>query len=470
MEAFKASSRIYDEINGNGATMTSKDLDDMSEVLKEIGIHVKKISLKDASINRNDLIKLLGLLPNLETLIMVNVEEDATDPQNQLTVQQNVTLPKLKTIRFNYCKPEFKDFINDLLGCFITEANIKLSCRNVSYIQSISIFLQKHQGSLKNLNLRMRIFDQVKNNNNMSWDFEEMRLEHLDLRWEEMKTSNESFLKFLRQNRNLKFLRLSDVELNNRTLKEICDHLTDLQTLEFQCEFNTTTNDACENLYKLKNLKRLWFNNYLDYNALSGLKFGINKNLEELRAFFDYASSEFITELKSCIPNLRVLDVCTRQNTTIENVLNNFENLEFLSIYYENIIECLKISTNQTLPKLRNLKIVKYFESNLVMEDASTETMVQHMYNLEYLWIYSSKEISCSCLVILLRGLKNLKELHLDYDEDFGEEMFNVINLNRQSSLQKFYVGCLLEKEIVVEKLKDCKGLEFGCKNFSIII
>ncbi len=113
-------------------------------------------------------------------------------------------------------------------------------------------------------------------------------------------SSSEVSLEFLKQQTDLKHLRLDRLSFSNEDFQMICE-LKNLEMLELDgWAFCGSSNLG--NLYKLKKLKSLKAGSqYFSRIILNRLKFGVFNNLEELDANFYDASVESSRELSmSC--------------------------------------------------------------------------------------------------------------------------------------------------------------------------
>lgn len=370
IEAFKASSRFYSEIKLRNFDLSDSKLNEISETLRKFGSEVKHLEFFDVSISKFAFLKLLKVLPNLETISIVNVSmlmdfEICINEFSGDENSKNVTLKKLKHLEIKNCCPGFYTVLDYFKGCAINQADfISIEDSEAQHeVMNIVSFLKSQETSLKSLTLIAINHD--------DWplifeSFKEMRLELLDLCMD-FGYNSEPFLNFLKTQTEMNFFGFASSELPNNLLSLICENLKDLETLELNVDgFGWNT---CNDIWKLRKLKRLEISNEIsfEHNVLVGL---LNNTcpISEFETSFDHVNSEFLYQLSKTFPNLNklTLKLKTNDQKKVEDILFNFSKINDLTIEF---CEDLKRPNyGKILSSInvfgRNLKSL-YFEASL---------------------------------------------------------------------------------------------------------
>jgi hypothetical protein len=177
----------------------------------------------------------------------------------------------------------------------------------------------------------------------------------------------------------------------------------------------------------------------------------------------------FIDQLSKCIPNLKKLTLTTGSADVVGDMLKHFKNLEHLTVKCDFYIldepQIIKLD-EKVLLKLRHLDMT--FNDYFTTKHA--RKFVNNFCNLEYLKIENALNISNRSVKILLRGLKNLKEIHLIRSCD--RLSMNVLNYLKiyGKNLEKVSMDVEFDFEKVKEVLADLNGLQFSGGDFNIVI
>lgn len=199
--------------------------------------------------------------------------------------------------------------------------------------------------------------------------------------------------------------------LTDQIINVICDNFKQLEKVHLEGVSEMTSSD---NFHKLTSLRVLDISTIThDFHPLSGLRFGTNKKLEELIIPYYDIHPGFFARLKLYIPNLKKLDCMISKTEVIEKLMEYFEDLEYLSILngcdWDN--EFIQSSLNEKpMLKLKHLHLQGWMRN---IDIKTARKIVRNFSNLEYLWIDECGRLSEKFVKVLLRGLKNLKELHL---------------------------------------------------------
>jgi hypothetical protein len=282
--------------------------------------------------------------------------------------------------------------LDSLLGSLEKSRIKELTLTNYSETdpEAIKKLLKSQEKNLKKLTIELD-FDLLKS-------LTDLRLEHLDFGYS---GSHQVSLEFLKQQVDLKFLKLSRVEYSDQT----CNVIWGLKNLEsLELEGRSGRRSCLRNLHKLGKLKRLKVDEDVSRNILDHMKFGVFENLEELDAAFNGASLESVQEMKRITPNLKKLLIHETYSETINALLGTLENLESLKID----VEKWEVDDETVHPKIRHLDVAcdSKFKPNTKFLKAFP--------NLEYLKINNCTfAIKKPSFLTLLGGLKQLKTLYL---------------------------------------------------------
>jgi hypothetical protein len=304
-------------------------------------------------------------------------------------------LRKIKEIKKKYCSAGIGNLIGSLEKCVIEGA--ELDYTSTTEPQALRNFLKAQEKNLKTLKIR--------SNFDLSDVSKNLRLEYLDYTYQGQHNIS---LEFLRQQTDLKFLKLNLSKLSSEDLSMICE-LKRLEILELMYG-NASDSSGLNNLYQLEKLKRLEVNGSVCPNILDHLKFGVFEDLEELDASFVGASVESVREMKRITPNLKKIVIRYVSSNTINAILETFENLEKVKIYCEN----WEISSEKVYSNIIHLEVhIAYaFEIN-------AEQFTHQFPNLEFFKIYDvSFEVTELFIFHLLSGLKRLKTLEMNVDSE----------------------------------------------------
>jgi hypothetical protein len=312
--------------------------------------------------------------------------------------------------------------------------------------------LERYEANIKHLSLvsfeeyQLDVLPKLKN----------MHLEHLNMyvgnwelsRWFSSRRYEDRLLPFLKlQAPYLKFLCLQRVCVTDEYLQTAIDMMPNLETLilkenDFWAISESVTND----LHKLTKLKKLVIDladNFggefkeVKMNYLKGLRVSSNENLEELQSFFPDLSKEFVMELADNIPNLKKLRIKTRSHKVIEHVLRYFRNLEELKIEYNTYNKESQPQFSLDEKVLLKLKHLHLENCRFRLNTKVARKLVNNFPNLEYLEIDGFDGLTARCIKILLRGMRRLKVLDLEYGHS------NLIPMEKIYELVLCYAKCL---------------------------
>jgi hypothetical protein len=421
-------------------------------IAQKFGPQVKQLQLNFKFISKNVLLEALEHMPKLERLDIHGSfsHEEVTEKNDYL-----VELPNLETIKI---------FDNDCpsgILYYLQTPNIK-RVKFLHYgVEEVESYVLEHETSIKHLSLTS--FDE--NQLDLLPKLKNMRLEHLNMyvgNWELSSWGHEEdrLLPFLKlQAPGLKSLCLQRVCVSNEYLQTAIDLMPNLETLILkESDYWEISERVTNDLHKLTKLNKLVIDladNYkrdefkrVKTNYLNGLRVSSNENLEELESFFPDLPEEFVKELADNLPNLKKLRMKTRSHTVIEHVLRYFRNLEELKIEYNTYKKGSQPPFSLDEKVLLKLKHLHLYDCRFKLNTKVARKLVNNFPNLEHLDIYSFDGLTARCVKILLRGMKRLKVLDLEYGRSA------VIPMEKLDELVMCYAKCLEKIQTPQETLE----------------
>jgi hypothetical protein len=290
----------------------------LEEYLGFTGPHITKLTIKEeVNVNQKILQKLLNLLPNLKTL-----EVYYTENKREETIKLDLKSTKIETV----------DFRGSAIIDSLLESLEKCTIKELQYYpdedssESLQKFLGAQEKNLKTLKISSN------SNLNLLIALKDLRLEHFEFSDKECKNI---LLDFLKQQVDLKSMRLSfeTISIDFDTIFE----LKNLEDLDLVC-YTNIQRSGLNNIRKLQKLKRLKVSREVSRNILNHLQFGVFNDLEELDAWFDETDEEFTQEMKKITPNLRKIIIHSDSTVTVEALLKNLEDLEYLELVTKRLL------------------------------------------------------------------------------------------------------------------------------------
>ncbi len=314
------SSRIFEElefVKSSYYLVQQRNFQTLEEFISLAGIHIKKLTIRSGvEVDPMILQKLLNLLPNLRALEIGEIETSS----DQETVEWNLNVARIKKVRMSGSSTNGK-LLESLDKCAIKELEYVVADGESS--ETLRKFLETQEKTLKRLTLSGKNYDF-----NLLVGLEDLRLEHLDFVNDQ---SDNISLNFLKQQVNLKSLRLVIHTLSDQDLSTICG-LRNLESLQLVSYLNIQILSGLNQLHKLVKLRRLKVHYTISRNILDILRFGVFKDLEELDAHLEGAPSipslDSIRDMKRITPNLRKIVARSASSDTINAMLDNLENLK----------------------------------------------------------------------------------------------------------------------------------------------
>jgi hypothetical protein len=383
LESLVRSSRIFGKLEFTSGSNDNLRSHGRFRILEEYlgftGPHIKKLKISDLKVDSLVFQKLLTMFPNLEALsLMISIVGAS---------KLHLKSRKIERVKMTGCRG-----LDGLLGSLEKSRIKELKLTNYSETnpEAIKNFLKSQEKNLKKLTTELD-FD-------LLWDLKDLRLEYLDFGYS---GSHQVSLEFLRQQVDLRFLRLSRVDYSDQT----CNVIWGLKKLEsLELEGRSGRRSCLRNLHRLGKLRRLKVDEDVSRNILDHMKFGVFENLEELDAAFKGATLESIQEMKRITPNLKKLLIHETYSDTINALLGTLENLESLKID----VEKWEVDDQTVHPKIKHLDVAcdSKFKPNTKFLKAFP--------NLEHLKINNCTfAIKKPSFITLLSGLKRLKTLYL---------------------------------------------------------
>ncbi len=389
LERLVQSSRIFEELRIGEGFNEYMNVQERFKVIEEylgfIGPHIKRLEIIFLKPDLKILQKLLNLLPNLESLWLIVASIVASE-----NLKLNFKSTKIERFELESYPSIIENVSDSLKNCAIKELKLDSKAWSQKESEAVRKLLISQEKNLKKL---------VSSNCNFGFlvNLKDLRLEHLDLKYDCSDQRNS--LEFLKHQLNLKYLKLTECNVNNEAWKRICG-LKHLETLDIDGSVFPYDLSDLRNLAKLK---RLRLTKKVTYNILDHRIFGLFNDLEELDACFEDASVESVQEMKRITPNLRKIRTENASSQTINAMLESFESLEAVEIWRDN----WEISAGKIHPNIKHIFIFRNFKLR-------AEQFTQQFPNLEYLeaWCCPT-ELTESFFVKLLSGLKQLKTLKL---------------------------------------------------------
>ncbi len=383
LESLVKSSRIFRELE---FFETEVETEMIEEFIQFTGSHIKKFFIKYMKVDPK-FFQLLNLLPNLEALELDHVQINDT---SEGPIKWALKSSKIKRILINYCPAaNFESLLEFLEKCVIEEA--LLGYPSSKQLKIMEKLLKSQEKNLKKLTIDTCC--KVPSN------LKDLRLEYLDIK----DCVNGTSLEFLKQQADLKVLKISGCQFSSQDLSMICE-LKQLETLELYG--SASQSSGLNKLYQLGKLKRLRVGHYVCDNILDHLKFGVFNDLEELFAAFEGASMESFQEMKRITPNLKKILIHSVSSDIINALLEALENLEKAKFWQGN----LELSSEKVYPNMKHLDV--YPTS---CPEYRAAQLTHQFPNLEFLKIYCvCFEVMEPSFIELLSGLKRLKTLEMD--------------------------------------------------------
>jgi hypothetical protein len=459
VQILKRSSRIFNAMQfgnkGFECLENSSHDSTLKFIAQKFGPQVKQFRIDFYGISKNVFLEALEHMPKLERLDIHGwfSREEVTEDNDYL-----VELPNLETIKIFY-----DDCPSGILY-YLETPNIKRV--NFSYyaVEEVESFLERFEATIKHLSLES--FDE--NQLDVLPKLKNMRLEHLNMyvgnwelsSWGSLEREGDRLLPFLKlQAPGLKFLCLQRVCVTDEYLQVAIDLMPNLETLILkESNYYKISERVINDLHKLTKLKKLVIDladNYkrgefeeVKTNYLNGLRVSSNENLEELESFFPDLTEEFVKELADNIPNLKKLRMKTRSHKVIEHVLRYFRNLQELKIEYNTYKKGNQPPFSLDEKVLLKLKHLHLENCQFKFNTKVARKLVNNFPNLEHLEIYSFVGLTARCVKILLRGMKRLKVLDLEY----GYSTW--ISLEKLRELVMCYAKCLEKIQTPQETLE----------------
>jgi hypothetical protein len=314
-------------------------------LLEPTGVHVKELRIQYGYLSKFHVASLLHSFPNLKKLSLQDIypTEDSNQERRELGT---ISLPKLTYIKIHDCYKELEDLVKDFRDCSITDFNIRFqgmigTGRLLRINQNVVAFIKKQEKSL------IRLHFGLPANNLVDWsllgDLKEMRLKKFELT--NYRVVSTVLLDFLRQNGStLKSLTLYYCVLTDEMLDGICESVKNLDTLRLASNFNDVSNGLLA-LQKLKNLRKLIVAD-TKRNVLEIFTVSVNQNKLEIETPLQDAPTEFIAQLRACLPSLRHIFSVSLSDSNVTNIVINFKNLEDVNYpparMSRELLECIK--------------------------------------------------------------------------------------------------------------------------------
>jgi Leucine-rich repeat (LRR) protein len=427
-------------------------------IAKKFGPQVKQFRVDFSRISKNIVLESLYLMPKLEILeFNGNFSYEEVTEENDYLVE----LPNLETIKiFDDDSGNPSKILN-----FLETPNIKRVKFFHYGVEDVESFLERYQANIKHLSLES--FDE--NQLDVLEKLKNMCLEHLNMYvgnwglafWMSWRRDEDRLLSFLKlQAPYLNCLCLQRVCVSDEYLQTAIELMPNLETLILKdSDYSAISESVTNDLHKLTKLKKLVIDladNYkrgefkkVKTNYLKGLRLSFNENLEDLESFFPDLSEEFVRELADNVPNLKKLRMKTRSHRVIEYVMRYFRNLEELKIEY-NTYKKGRTQKQLSLDEKVLLKLKHLYLENCQfrLNTKVARKLVNNFPNLEHLEIYSFVGLTARCIKILLRGMKRLKVLDLEYGQS------SLISEEKLDELVLCYAKCVEKVQTPHEMVK----------------
>jgi hypothetical protein len=424
LESLLGSSRIFEELEFLAGSEDHLSNQNLKQFIGFTGPHIQELTIDSLTVDQKVLQNLLNFLPNLRSLELNSVE---TRTSEQL-IKWDLKSMRIQLLKFGECTG-FESLLGSLEQCVIRE--LELGCLTRTEPVAIKRFLKAQEKNLRKFTgahgFDCRLLDDLK-----------------DLQLESFKFFSDSSqvpLEIVKQQLDIKFLRLSGCHYSDETLDAICE-LKHLEVLELDGLGNES--NGLRNIHKLLKLRRLKVDDEISPNILEHLQFGVFKDLEELEVVTFNASAESVQAMKEITPNLKKIGIFSASSDTIEAMLDTLGNLKFLEISYDTWSLSEKV-----YPKIKHLHTWCKFDDIVRAEQftkvfPNLEDLIFHTNSFDASEIPSSETLSTeSFFVTLLTGLKQLKKLHLDIQSSLKIDAELVLQCIRDygGNLETYFVG-----------------------------
>ncbi|KAG5667672.1 hypothetical protein PVAND_015644 [Polypedilum vanderplanki] len=403
----------------------------LEDFMKFYGYKIKNLTI--ACEISNFTTKILPMLKNLETL---EFHHEILFDDSKIE-KLSVKIKKLKIFcNFDLNKLHIFDF---------EQLEIKTICFKDK--EKLQNFLQKHK-SIK----KVRVIDHNRDNFDLEKFLKYLQLESLDffIRFKKDKIVANS----LKYQKELKELTLFKTSIE--TFNSVCENLKDLEKLEFGVPDDTTLSDFIKisNLKKLKvlSIKQMSVECFIEFSKIifENLKdLTLSLHMEFTENLFDNFLQNY-SKLKSL--DLTILELkCLK---VITNVLEKFNNLESLHLYFQISFEIEKSEIEEFYKtNHKNVKLKTLTFNGRTFETKKLITKFIHDFpNLENLDSFDSTPHKLrENFEVILKGFPKLKIIE---NLVITEEMLGTF-LKHGKNLEKFQIDInMLENPN--EILKDC--------------
>jgi hypothetical protein len=378
----------------------------IEDYLSFTGPHIKSLSLFSLKMDCLVAQQFLSMFPNLEEIKVYHIQDLVGQ-----SLHWSFKSPKIQRVSIQNEFDSFESFLESLESSTIKELHIN----GGETPEFLHKFLKAQEKNLKSLSFNGRLSDFLVTLKDLRLERLEMGYQppdsethgppipdsHTDWRRFQVIYTGRVPMEFLKQQVDLRFLKLKDCALEGRDFALICG-LEKLEELEITKDSRAGDPSGLDQLHKLQRLKKLEVAWDVSQNILDHLQFGVFEDLEELDACFVDASLESIREMKRITPNLKKLVVQFASAETINAMLETLDNLETLKV---------RRRANWSIPAKPHPKI-KYIK---IDPDCEVTTDYPTKFpNLQRLHLRSCPtELTETLLIDLLTGLKRLKELRL---------------------------------------------------------
>lgn len=466
------------EVNGKSAVKKSA-----VKIIKKFTATIKYFELNHISIEMDDFLEILSLLPNAEHLVFNNVcEEQQT--KRQLS-NEYLNFHQLKTLELYQCSEKFLLVFNRLPAGVLKK--LTLGYWNFNLDLLTSLFTQ--QSNIKEFILFALFAQEDDDDTDISLPyhiFDHLKLESLECYQHEY---NCSYAKILSKQTKLVSLSLHLGKVDDGILNVITNQLSELETLNIN--LNETLIEPFKNIVKLKKLKDLTLQScslklletfaVLDNSQITTL------NMEEIYTFnnetIDYDDDpppmpiNLIGTLANSVPNLKVLRFGYQcESKIISAIMQNFNFVEVLEMKFDlDIIDVkglIKAMEDDSCfnPKLTELIICESFHESFLRK------LIALYPNLKKLDIHSSSSapITTSQFKVILNGFKKIEslELTLDYGK-LNSEYLDWIENHKNKSITLHFTSSYeftAEHKKKLSAVFDVISFKFGTLRMSNIL